>query len=113
MSRLSTHVLDLTTGRPAAGMTIRLERLNGTTWTPLATTRTDDAGRVKDLLTSEHPLAKATYKLTFETTEYFGARGEVCFYPHVVVTFEVQDASRPCHVPLLLSPYGYSTYRGS
>lgn len=113
MSKLSTHVLDLTTGRPAVGVVVTLDVLDGSNWARVATANTDDDGRVKDLVTPGHAVAKGTYKLTFETSAYFAQRGEACFYPHIVVTFEIQDVERPHHIPLLLSPFGYSTYRGS
>ncbi len=125
MSRLSTHVLDLTTGRPAVGVAVTLEVLNGSAWTRLATATTDEDGRVKDVMTPGQTAAKppsppltsvpdaGIYRLSFETSAYFAQRGETCFYPQVIVTFEIQDAARPHHIPLLLSPFGYSTYRGS
>lgn len=112
MSRLSTHVLDLTTGRPAVGVDVTLDVQDGSNWARLATATTDDDGRVKDLA-PPGALANGTYKLAFETSAYFAQRGDACFYPQVVVTFEIQDATRPHHIPLLVSPFGYSTYRGS
>jgi 5-hydroxyisourate hydrolase len=112
MSSLSTHVLDLSTGRPAAGIAVAVDILSGSEWRALGTSTTDQDGRVKDLL-GARPLSVETYRLTFETASYFSRRGVRCFYPHVIVTFSVDDASRSHHVPLLLSPFGYSTYRGS
>ncbi len=112
MSGITTHVLDLTLGRPARDVAVRLERADGAaSWVPLAERRTDADGRVKDL----HPDAPARgrYRITFATGEYFGARGDATFHPEVAVTFEISDPAQHYHVPLLLSPFGYSTYRGS
>ena len=112
MSRLSTHVLDVALGRPAAGLALRLEALDGERWRPLVTAITDGDGRVADLLAGA-ALEPHTYRLTFETGAYFRATGRATFYPRVDVTFQVAAAGEHHHVPLLLSPFGYSTYRGS
>lgn len=106
MSGITTHVLDLARGRPGAGISVRLERADGGGWRELAVARTDDDGRVRDWPGSPG-LAPGAHRLTFATAEM------TPFYPEVTVVFEVTDADRPYHVPLLLSPYGYSTYRGS
>ena len=103
---LSTHVLDATLGRPAAGVGVRLLQAG----TPLAEARTDADGRVAGLGPA---LAAGTYTLTFATGEYFAATGQQGFYPEVAVTFAVLDPGQHHHVPLLLSPFAYSTYRGS
>ncbi|MFG1795857.1 hydroxyisourate hydrolase [Nocardia altamirensis] len=97
---LSTHVLNAVTGRPAAGLLVRLSRADGTV---LAERHTDDDGRIKDLPAPEI----GTHRLTFDT-------GEISpFYPSVAIDFTVADPAAHYHVPLLLSPYSYSTYRGS
>lgn len=101
---VSTHVLDAALGRPAVGMAVRLERADGT---PVADARTDDDGRVADLGNPE----PGAHRLVFGTGEWFAAQGRETFYPEVVVTFTLGAGHH--HVPLLLSPYGYSTYRGS
>lgn len=106
MSPLTTHVLDTSTGRPAAGVPVVLERQAGAGWDRLCERSTDADGRVKDLLDGK--LAFGVYRLVFKTSAYF----EKAFYPEVVVVFEVSD-ERHHHVPLLISPFGYSTYRGS
>lgn len=106
---LSTHVLDTSLGRPAAGMPIRLDRYGGGTWQPLAEDFTDDDGRLRDLPASE----EGTYRLRFGTAPYFAQQGVQTFYPEVSVVFVITDQSEHHHVPLLVSPYGYSTYRGS
>jgi 5-hydroxyisourate hydrolase len=106
MATLSTHVLDSSTGRPAQG--VHLTLTHGTT--VLATAVTNADGRVTDWGTGE--LAPGTYLLRFGTGEWFAAQERSCFYPEVLITFTVDDESH-YHVPLLLAPYAYSTYRGS
>lgn len=106
---LSTHVLDATRGTPAAGVAVRVESRAGGTWQPVAEGVTDAAGRVRDL---GDPGA-GVHRLTFGTGEYFAALGVAAFYPEVTVTFEVTDPAAHHHVPLLLSPFAFSTYRGS
>jgi 5-hydroxyisourate hydrolase len=110
MKGLSTHVLDLALGLPARGLSVRLQVLEGDTWRELITAVTDDDGRVPALAVA---LARRTYRLTFETGAYFAAGGRPSFHPRVEVTFAVDDPTQHHHVPLLLSPFGYSTYRGS
>src|SRR5262245_44270263 len=112
MSGITTHVLDLSAGRPAAGMTVRLEKLNGSKWTVVAKRTTDGDGRVKDLVGGPD-VAKAVYRITFDTLDYFSGRNAATFYPEVTVVFEIGDPAQHYHVPLLVSPWGYSTYRGS
>ncbi len=103
---LSTHVLDATLGTPAAGVRVRLAR-DGE---PLADAVTDEDGRVRELGALDRA---ATYRLTFDTGAYFAATGQQGFYPEVTIAFTVTDPAAHHHVPLLLSPYAYSTYRGS
>ncbi len=109
MSHLSTHILDTALGRPATGVAVTVSVRKGDTWVVVGSGATDDNGRVTDLLDKE-PLEAATYRLAFSTAAYLGAKA---FYPEVVVTFRVDDPSEHHHIPLLLSPFGYSTYRGS
>ena len=104
---LSTHVLDAALGRPAAGVTVRLEAADGT---ELATATTDPDGRIASVAAD---LEAATYRLRFDTGAYFAATQQTGFYPEVVLTFSVTDPQQHYHVPLLLSPFAYSTYRGS
>lgn len=114
--RLSTHVLDSTGGDPARGVLVRWERLAGVDWRPVAEAVTDHDGRVSDWVTARgdaEPLATGTHRLVFSTGDYFSGRGVETFYPEVVVVFAVTDTGRHHHVPLLLSPFAYSTYRGS
>lgn len=112
MSGITTHVLDLALGRPAAELLVRLDRLTGAGWERVVERETDADGRVKDLY-AEPQIPKGVYRLTFATRPYFHGRGVPTFYPEVTVTFEVGDGGQHYHVPLLVSPYGYSTYRGS
>lgn len=112
MSGLSSHVLDLSTGKPAAGVIVRLERVEGAGFAHISEQPTNDDGRIANLLGSE-ALRSGTYRLTFFIGAYFTARGEPVFYPEAQVLFVVSDAARHHHIPLLLSPFGYSTYRGS
>lgn len=114
MSPITTHVLDTARGRPAEGVPVLLEiREAEGGWRVLGSGRTDGDGRLRDLLPPDHALAAGQYRLTFDTAAYFSAQGAPGFYPSVAVVFAVRDASEHYHVPLLLSPFGYSTYRGS
>jgi 5-hydroxyisourate hydrolase len=112
MAGITTHVLDTSVGRPAAGIAVSLEMLGGGGWTPVGSGSTDEDGRVSDLLPAER-VSAATYQLLFDTASYFSSRGVEGFYPEIAIRFEVTDAGAHHHVPLLLSPFGYSTYRGS
>ena len=111
--RITSHVLDLTSGRPAAGVGIVLEggSLNGA-WRELGQLLSDTDGRVQFLLPSGS-LAAGHYRLRFETAPYFAVRGVTPFHPVVEVVFTLTDETTHCHVPLLLGPFGYTTYRGS
>jgi 5-hydroxyisourate hydrolase len=111
MSTLSTHVLDAASGQPAAGVRVALDRRDGDAWRPLGEGVTDDDGRVRDL--AADGLGAGVHRLVFATGEYFAATGQTGFYPEVSVVFEVTGTGRHYHVPLLLSPYAFSTYRGS
>ena len=114
MSGITTHVLDTAAGRPAAGVTVKLEvRMAERGWVTLAERATDTDGRCRDLTAEGGKLDAGTYRLTFGTGAYFAATGQRAFFPEASVMFEVSDPSQHHHVPLLLSPFGYSTYRGS
>ncbi|HEX8079265.1 MAG TPA: hydroxyisourate hydrolase [Jatrophihabitans sp.] len=104
---LSTHVLDAVHGRPAHGVPVRLEQRAAGGWTVLTERVTGVDGRIADLSPG---LPAGSYRLVFDTESYLGPRA---FYPEVVVTFRVEGAGQHYHVPLLLSPFAYSTYRGS
>lgn len=112
MSAITTHVLDVSRGRPAPGIPVVLERVKAPQATLLARATTDADGRVTTF-TPPPSLTPGTYRLTFDVSSYFTAAAVEAFYPRVVVEFNVRDASQHYHVPLLLSPFGYSTYRGS
>jgi len=107
MSTVSTHVLDAVSGRPAGGVAVTLTDARAEV---LATAVTDDDGRVRAL---GDDLPAGTYRVHFDTGSYFAAIEVAAFYPEVVIAFEITDDARHFHVPLLLSPYAYSTYRGS
>jgi 5-hydroxyisourate hydrolase len=107
MSGLSTHVLDAALGRPAAGVTVVASSPDGSEHTAV----TDADGRVAELLAG--PLPTGTHRVRFDTGAYFAATGQTGFYPEVTISFTVEDGAAHHHVPLLLSPYAFSTYRGS
>lgn len=112
-SPITTHVLDTSLGRPAAGVPVVLEMAAaGGGWKEIARAATDSDGRLNHLLSPDHFVA-GTYRLTFDTGSYFASRNTPCFYPVVAIVFTVHEAKEHFHVPLLLGPYGYSTYRGS
>jgi 5-hydroxyisourate hydrolase len=111
MSPITTHVLDTSLGRPASGVPALLERRTEGSWSVLGRGVTDADGRIRDLLPG--PLEAGTFRLTFDTRAYFDAQGKTGFYPTVSIAFQIVDGSQHYHVPLLLSPFGYSTYRGS
>lgn len=111
-SPITTHILDVALGKPAAEVAVRLSRAEGATFLELAHGKTDADGRVTTLL-APGSLTPGTYRLSFEVGAYFAASGRASFYPHVDVVFQVVHPDQHHHVPLLLSPFGYSTYRGS
>lgn len=114
MSTISTHVLDTSRGGPANGVHVRLEFQNiDESWSQLAEAWTDEDGRVKPFFLVATVLSAGNYRLVFDTEAYFSAYDIDSFYPQVIVTFRIGDSPQHYHVPLLLSPYGYSTYRGS
>lgn len=108
---ISTHVLDLMSGRPAAGVLVVLARLDDHAWTIVGKAKTDRDGRVKAVNTGK--LKAGIYELSFETGAYFKKKKTKAFHPWVTITFHIASAGDHYHVPLLLSPFGYSTYRGS
>ena len=111
--KISTHVLDVASGRPAAAIAVRLHRHEQGAWHPIAAHRTDDNGRIADLLSSTEELQSSFYRLRFGTRAYFRAKGIESFHPFVDIVFEVRDPKEHYHVPLLITPHSYSTYRGS
>ena len=112
MSQLTTHILDTTKGKPAQNVVIILYKNEKDQWTEVATGITNSDGRIPDLLKSDMELEKGIYKMRFETKQYFDREGTASFYPYVEIVFNIA-AKEHYHIPLLLNPYGYSTYRGS
>ncbi len=112
MPQITTHILDTTRGRPAAGVLIVLTQQDGAGWCELGRGETDTDGRLKTLLPTEAPLPLGIYKLTFHTQAYFQREGGTTFYPFVDIVFDLASTEH-YHVPLLLNPFGYATYRGS
>lgn len=114
MSRISTHVLDTARGKPAAGVPVRLDRQDSSgQWSAVGSGQTDQDGRCAQLLAEGELLREGLFRLTFETAIYFAACGVQGLYPVVQVTFQVCSGETQFHIPLLLSPNGYTTYRGS
>ena len=111
-SPITTHILDVGLGRPAAGVEVTLARSEDGAFVDLAHGTTDADGRASGLLPAGS-LTAGTYRLSFDTGGYFAASKRSSFYPHVEVVFVVVEPDAHHHVPLLLSPFGYSTYRGS
>ena len=112
MSGISTHILDTALGRPAAGIPVILERADSQHWLTCASTITDHDGRCSALLPHEKVLA-GRYRLTFATAPYFERLHTPTLYPEICITFTVTVDHTPYHLPLLLTPFGYTTYRGT
>ena len=110
---LTTHVLNTASGRPACCLSIDLERQVIDGFTPLSSGQTNEDGRLDAPLLREGDWSEGVYRIRFDTGAYFAAQGQACFYPYVEVVFAVTDTSSHHHVPLLISPFGFSTYRGS
>ena len=110
-SHITTHVLDAARGVPASGIEVTLEQRGVDSWTVIGTGRTDPDGRINEL--GPERVTAGRYRVTFDTGSYFAAQGTKTFYPEVTIVFEFDDESAHYHVPLLLSPFAYSTYRGS
>ncbi len=113
MSGISTHVLDVSRGVAASGVGVVLERLASGAWVAVSSLVTDADGRIKALLPPGVPSVPGDYRIRFATGAYWASRGEACFHPAIEVTFRVADPTIHHHVPLLVSPFGYTTYRGT
>ncbi len=114
MKRISTHILDLTQGKPATAVPVRLEKQNSAgDWRLVAAARTDNDGRCSELLPEAEDLSAGVYRLIFDTGSYFARQKVDALYPVVEITFQAREGEQHFHIPLLLSPNGYSTYRGS
>lgn len=113
MSAITTHILDTSRGKPAANVKVRLEFLDHGEWKRVGGGKTNDDGRVPDLVNEEFEFTTGHYRIEFLVSDYFEALDIEAFYPYVKIVFVVKDTDSHYHVPLLLNPYGYSTYRGS
>ena len=113
MSAITTHVLDITRGLPAQGVRIELEQKQGGEWLALGSGVTNSDGRLSDLLPRESTLRPGLYRLRFLTGEYFSRFGIAALHPFIEIVFDARDEGANYHIPLLLSPHAYSTYRGS
>ena len=112
MSQITTHILDTTKGKPAQGITIVLYVGENDEWTEIGRGITNVDGRISDLLKTDYALPIGIYKMRFETKDYFDKNHVPTFYPFVEIIFDIQT-NEHYHIPLLLNPFGYSTYRGS
>lgn len=112
MSQLTTHILDTTKGKPAEGVTIILYQQLNNSWKEIAKGTTNSDGRISDMLLKDTVLEFGTYKMKFETKAYFDKQSARTFYPFVEIVFDISTKEH-YHIPLLLNPFGYSTYRGS
>lgn len=112
MSQITTHVLDTSKGKPAAGIRISLQKPIENDWEEITSGVTNDDGRIPNFLPTDQVIEPGVYRMLFETGAYFEKEGKEGFYPKVPVIFEIKDTEH-YHVPLLLNPFGYSTYRGS
>ena len=111
---ITTHVLDTALGRPAGGIPVRLEqRGRGGEWTAIGQGKTDHDGRLRSLHPNGSLLTPGVYRLTFDTKSYFESRRVAAFYPEVVIVFETAAGETHYHVPLLIGPFGFTTYRGT
>jgi 5-hydroxyisourate hydrolase len=111
-SPITTHILDTSTGRPAAYVSVTLEReLYQSQWKMMGQGHTNEDGRINNILPPGSKAEAGTYRMTFDTKPYY--KDSSTFYPYIIIVFEIKNPGEHYHVPLLLSPYGYSTYRGS
>lgn len=113
MSAITTHILDTSAGKPAADVDISLDFWKESKWVRVGGGTTNSDGRVKDLINDDFTFTVGRYRIHFAVADYFSAQGQDTFYPYAEVVFEVKDSESHYHVPLLLNPFGYSTYRGS
>jgi 5-hydroxyisourate hydrolase len=114
MNKVSTHVLDIARGAPASSVAVTLERQeNGGQWLEIGSGQTDADGRCAQLVPEGESLSLGTYRLNFDTGSYHAAQGIAGLYPFVYVVFAVREGETRFHIPLLLGPHGYTTYRGT
>lgn len=113
MSAITTHILDVSRGRPAPDVEVSLSRREQDAWLSVGAARTDGDGRAGDFLTDRDEVPRGVYRIRFEVGPYFERSGTDAFYPYVTIVFRVEDPGEHYHVPILLGPYGFTTYRGS
>jgi 5-hydroxyisourate hydrolase len=113
MSQITTHILDTAKGTPAVGVTISLSRRAGDNWEKIGSGKTNSDGRISDLCPTDQVLEAGSYCMDFAIGDYFESSGAPVFYPQAQVVFNITGDGQHYHIPLLLSPFGYSTYRGS
>ena len=112
-SPITVHVLDTQRGKPAEGLAVILEQAEGKEWREISKGKTGADGRIETLVPKDKRLPTGVYRLTFDSGAYFAETKTKTFYPRVVIIFEVENLDSHYHVPLIISPFGYSTYRGS
>ncbi|MDQ9125587.1 hydroxyisourate hydrolase [Serratia fonticola] len=110
---LSVHILNQQTGIPSPNVTVTLEKEQQNSWVTLASGKTDEDGRIKSLYPQDQDMQPGIYKVTFKTGDYFHQQKQTSFFPEIPVMFTVTKTNEKLHIPLLLSQYGYSTYKGS
>ncbi|CAI1978971.1 5-hydroxyisourate hydrolase precursor [Serratia fonticola] len=110
---LSVHILNQQTGIPSPNVTVTLEKEQQNSWVTLASGKTDEDGRIKSLYPQDQDMLPGIYKVTFKTGDYFHQQKQTSFFPEIPVMFTVTKTNEKLHIPLLLSQYGYSTYKGS
>lgn len=110
---LSVHILDLQTGQPMTGITVTLEKSEGNIWHQLNSAVTNEQGRIAALFPAEQSLVKGNYRVVFKTGERYASLKQPTFFPEIPVQFHVDKTNEHYHIPLLLSPFGFSTYRGN
>ncbi|MGG5837318.1 hydroxyisourate hydrolase [Huaxiibacter chinensis] len=110
---LSVHILNQQTGLPSPDVTVTLEKQQQNNWTSVASGKTDADGRIKSLYPQDQDMQPGVYKVTFKTHDYFQSQKLESFFPEIPVQFTVTRTNEKLHIPLLLSQYGYSTYKGS
>ena len=113
MSQITTHILDIALGVPAQNVPISLSVQEGEAWRDMGSGLTNEEGRITGLCRADEILPAGTYRMHFDTAVYFESRGQEPFYPWVDVVFNIGGDGQHYHIPLLLSPFGHSTYRGS
>ncbi|TNF24743.1 MAG: hydroxyisourate hydrolase [Deltaproteobacteria bacterium] len=113
MSGITTHVLDTAKGKPGKGIQVTLEKKSGNEYQRIGGGKTNDDGRLPGLLADDYELESGIYRISFDTGSYYKSEGLKCFYPEASIVFEIENPTEHFHVPLLISGYGYSTYRGS